>query len=51
MDANAQLVEQRSAPLLQRFTMETSKDLLSPEEYRHAMRGLNSKQRTSGHVS
>ena len=45
LDANAQLVEQRSAPLLQRFTMETSRDLLSPEEYRDAMRGLNSKQR------
>ena len=45
LDANAQLVKQRSAPLLQRFTMETSRDLFSPEEYRHAMRGLNSKQR------
>ena len=30
LDANAQIVEQRSAPLLQRFTMETSRDLLSP---------------------
>ena len=45
LDANAQLVQQRNVPLLQRFTMETSRDLLSPEDYRSAMRGLNNKQR------
>ena len=45
LDANAQLVQQRNVPLLQRFTMETSRDLLSPEDYRSAMRGLNNKQK------
>ena len=46
LDANTILVEQQySVPLLQRFSMETSRDLLSPEEYHAAIRGLNTKQR------
>ena len=48
LDANARLIQQQqqhSTPLLQRFTAESSRELLSPEEYRAAIRGLNSKQR------
>ena len=48
LDANARLFRQQQAsstPLLQRFTAETNRELLSPEEYRAAIRGLNSKQR------
>lgn len=48
LDANASLFQQQqqaTTPLLQRFTAETSRELLSPEEYRAAIRGLNSKQR------
>ena len=47
LDANACLVQQQqhSTPLLQRFTAETNRELLSPEEYRAAIRGLNNKQR------
>ena len=47
LDANARLLQQQqhSTPLTERFTAETSRDLLTPEEYRAAIRGLNSKQR------
>ena len=47
LDANAHLfqLQQASTPLLQRFTAETNRELLSPEEYRAAIRGLNCKQR------
>ena len=48
LDANARLFQQQqqtSVPLLQRFTAETNRELLSPEDYRTAIRGLNSKQR------
>ena len=47
LDANARLFQQQQAstPLLRRFTAETNRELLSPEEYRAAIRGLNSKQR------
>ena len=46
LDANAEIFHrQPSAPLLQRFSAEANKDLLSPEEYRTLMRGLNTKQR------
>ena len=47
LDTNASqfLQQQPSVPLLQRFTAETNRELLSPEEYRAAIRGLNRKQR------
>ncbi len=48
LDANARMLQQQqqsSTPLLQRFTAETNRELLSPEEYRAAVRGLNKKQR------
>ncbi len=45
LDANARLFQQQqaSAPLPQRFTAETNRELLSPEEYRTAIRQLNSR--------
>ena len=45
MDANAALFQQQSAPLLQRFDLETNRELIPPDEYRELMRGLNTKQR------
>lgn len=45
LDANSHLLGQHSSSLLQRYTMEAGKELLSPDEYRATMRGLNSKQR------
>ena len=46
LDANAQIFQQQqTAPLLQRFSAETNRQLLSPDEYRALMRGLNCKQK------
>ena len=45
MDANAALFQQHSAPLLQRFALETNRELIPPDKYRELMRGLNTKQR------
>ena len=46
LDANAQMFQQeQSAPLLQRFTSETNRHLMSPKEYRAQIRQLNTKQR------
>ena len=46
LDANASLFQQRqTAPLLQRFSLETNRALIPPDEYRQLMRGLNTKQR------
>ena len=44
-DANAHLFQQQqqtSVTLLQRFTAETNRQLLTPEEYRAAIKGRNS---------
>ncbi len=43
--ANAALLQQQSAPLLQRFALETNRELIPPDKYRELMRGLNTKQR------
>ena len=46
LDANANLQqEQGNTSLLQRFTAESSRQLMSSEEYRTALRNLNNKQR------
>ena len=46
LDANAQLFRrQQTTPLLQRFGMETNRQLIPPDQYRELMRGLNIKQR------
>ena len=46
LDANAQIFQQQqTAPLLQRFSAETNRQLLSPDEYHALMRGLNCKQK------
>ena len=46
LDANASLFQQQqTTPLLQRFTLETNRALIPPDEYRQLMRGLNTKQR------
>ena len=45
LDANAQLHQQHSDTLLQRFTMETNRELLAPDQYRAMVRGLNAKQK------
>ena len=45
LDANAALFQQQSAPLLQRFALETNRELIPPDKYRQLMRGLNIKQR------
>ena len=46
LDANANLQQDRgNASLLQCFTAESNRELMSPEEYRSALRGLNNKQR------
>ena len=46
LDANAQIFQQQqTAPLLQRFSAETNRQLLPPGEYRALMRGLNCKQK------
>ena len=45
-DANAQIFQQQqTAPLLPRFSAETNRQLLPPDEYRALMRGLNCKQK------
>ena len=45
LDANAALFQQQSAPLLQRFDLETNRELIPPDQYHELMRGLNTKQR------
>ena len=45
VDANTRLLEQHNTPLLQRFSAETNRELLSADEYRAAMRKLNNKQK------
>ena len=45
LDANATLFQQQSAPLLQRFDLETNRELIPPDKYLELMRGLNTKQR------
>ena len=46
LDANASLFQQQqTTPLLQRFSLETNRALIPPDEYRQLMRGLNTKQR------
>jgi hypothetical protein len=47
LDANARLLQQQQTitPFLERFTAQANTELLSPEDYRAAIRGLNSKQR------
>ena len=46
LNANAELFQRnRTTPLLQRFTSESTNQLMSPEEYRRKMRQLNAKQR------
>ena len=46
LDANANLHQEHSnTPLLQHFAAELNRELMSPEEYRAALRGLNKKQR------
>ena len=45
LDANAALYQQQSAPLLQRFALETSRELIPPDKYHELMRGLNTKQK------
>ena len=45
LDANAALFQQQAAPLLQRFDLETNRELIPPDKYRELMRGLNIKQR------
>ena len=46
LDANAQLFQRlQTAPLLQRFGMETNRQLIPPDQYRELMRGLNIKQK------
>ena len=45
LDANAQLHQQHSDTLLQRFTTETNRELLAPDQYRAIVRGLNATQK------
>ena len=45
LEANAALFQQQSAPLLQRFGLETNRKLITADKYRELMRGLNAKQR------
>ena len=45
LDANAALFQQQPAPLLQRFDLETNRELIPPDKYRELMRGLNTKQK------
>ena len=46
LDPNAQIFQQQqTAPILQQFNAETNRELLSPDEYRAMMRGLNCKQK------
>ena len=47
LDANAALFQQQSTPLLQRFDLETNRELIPPDQYRELMRGLNTKQSDS----
>ena len=45
LDANASLFQQQNiTPLLQRFSFETNRALIPPDEYHQLMRGLNTKQ-------
>ena len=41
--------QQQTAPLLQQFSAETNRELLSHDQYRALMRGLNYKQRVNFH--
>ena len=43
LDANAVLFQRQSAPLLQRFALETNRKLIPPDNYHELMRGLNTK--------
>ena len=46
IDANAELqLQQSNASLLHRFTAECTREVMSPESYRSALRRLNTKQR------
>ena len=46
LDANASLFQQQqTAPLLQRFSLETSRELIPPDLHHEFMRGLNTKHR------
>ena len=45
LDANAALFQQQSALLLQRFDLETNRELNPPDKYRELMKGLNAKHR------
>ena len=45
LDANAALFQHQSAQLLQRFGLETNRELIPPDKYCELMRGLNTKQR------
>ena len=46
LDTNAALFQQQqSTPLLQRFSLETNRELIPPDQYREIMRGLNTKGR------
>ena len=40
LDANAELFQHQSAPLLQRFGLETNRKLIPPDRYRELMRAL-----------
>ena len=42
---NASLFQQQQTTLLQRFSLETNRELISLDEYHEFMRGLNTKQR------
>ena len=45
LDANASLFQQQqTTPLLQRFSLETNRELIPPNQYRELIRGLNTKQ-------
>ena len=46
LDANVSLFQQQQmTPLLQRFSLETNKELIPPHQYHELMKGLNTKQR------
>ena len=46
LDANASLFQQQqTTSLLQRFGLETNRELIPPDQYRELMRSLNIKQR------
>lgn len=49
LDANASIILNQTPTFLQRFDLEINRELMSPEEYRKLMRGLNSKQKQIVH--